>query len=275
MTKRLFPVLFLLTLTTASLPASTPLAPAQAQQQDDDDWCRRERGNNDREQYCEVRRFTVAAAGTMAVDASPNGGVDVRGEARADTLVLAKVSAQADSLPRAKQIADAVRVTAQSDRVSADGPSGLARREGWSVSYRLMVPTVSMLSLSSVNGGITVRDVDGEIEFKTVNGGVNLTNTAGNVRGRTSNGGINVDLDGPSWKGEGLNVETSNGGVNLRIPEHYSAHLEASTNNGGYSIDFPLRVQGRIDRDINADLGSGGAPIRVRTNNGGVRITRK
>jgi hypothetical protein len=272
-TKRLFPVFFLLTLAAATIPTSTPSAATPAQQ--GDDWCRQERWSNDREQFCEVRRLTVTAAGTLAVDAAPNGGIDVRGEGRGDILVLAKIQAQADDMGRAKQIADAVRVTARPDKVSADGPSGMGRRESWSVSYRLMVPTVSSLSLSSVNGGISIDDVDGDVEFKTVNGGVKLSNMAGNVRGRTSNGGVNVDLDGPGWRGEGLNVETSNGGVNLRIAEQYSAHLETSTNNGGYNIDFPLTVQGRIDRDINANLGSGGAPIRIRTNNGGVRITRK
>jgi len=272
MTKRVFPVLFLLTLTTAALPASTPSATPQAQQ---DDWCRQERWSNDREQFCEVRQFKVTAAGTLNVDAAPNGGIDVRGEARGDVLVMAKVNAQAESVARAKQIADAVRVTARPDKIDADGPSGLGRHEGWSVSYRLLVPTVSSLSLSSVNGGINIEDVDGDIQFKTVNGGVKLTNMAGNVRGTTSNGGVNVDLDGPGWKGEGLNVETSNGGVHLRIAEQYSAHLEASTHNGGYNIDFPMRVQGRIDREINTDLGNGGAPIRIRTNNGGVRISRR
>ena len=109
------------------------------------------------------------------------------------------------------------------------------------------------------------------VEFKTVNGGVKLSNVAGDFKGRTSNGGVDVDLDGPGWRGEGLDVETSNGGVHLRIPEHYSAHLETGTVNGGLNIDFPVTVQGRVDKNISADLGGGGAPIRVRTHNGGGR----
>ena len=132
------------------------------------------------------------------------------------------------------------------------------------MSYRLAVPAVSSLALRTTNGGITIRDVDGQIEFKTVNGGVKLTSLAGDVKGRTSNGGIDVDLDGPSWKGEGLDVETSNGGVHVRIPEQYSARLETGTVNGGLNIDFPITVSGRVDRQITADLGAGGAPIRVR-----------
>jgi hypothetical protein len=62
--------------------------------------------------------------------------------------------------------------------------------------------------------------------------------------------------------------------VNLVVPEGYSAHLEAATTNGGFSVDFPITVSGRIGRRLSADLGSGGAPVRVVTTNGGVRVTR-
>jgi hypothetical protein len=259
-----------------ALSAPLTLAAQRTQAgQANDDWCTSERWGNERQGVCEVREFTVTAAGLMTVDAEPNGGISVEGGARNDVLVRAKVVAQADSQERARQIASAVTVTAASDKVTAAGPSGLGRRESWSVSYRLSVPTISALSLKTTNGGITVKDVDGEIEFRTVNGGVKLANLAGDVKGRTSNGGIDVDLDGPGWKGEGLNVETSNGGVHLRIPEQYSAHLETGTVNGGLNIDFPLTVQGRVDREISANLGAGGAPIRVRTNNGGVKVSRK
>ena len=269
MMKRAISLFFLIAISTAQLPAAP-------QQMGGDDWCLSERNNNrDRESVCEVRQFTVVAAGTMTVNAEPNGGIQVDGGPRGDILVQAKVVAQAETQARAKQIADSVKVTATPSDVSADGPTGLGRREGWSVSYRLAVPTVSMLSLKTTNGGISIRDVDGEVEFRTVNGGVKLANMAGNVRGRTSNGGVDVDLEGPGWKGEGLDVETSNGGVHLRIPEQYSAHLETGTVNGGLNVDFPLTVQGRVDRQLSANLGSGGAPIRVRTHNGGVKISKK
>jgi hypothetical protein len=104
---------------------------------------------------------------------------------------------------------------------------------------------------------------------------VTLSRLGGDVKGRTSNGGVTVDLDGATWNGAGLDVETSNGGVKLSIPAQYSARLDAGTVNGGFNIDFPVNVQGRIDRQIMADIGSGGPLIRVRTNNGGVRVTRK
>jgi DUF4097 and DUF4098 domain-containing protein YvlB len=281
MTKRLISALFLMAVAATSLSAQGTTRDRQRDTRDrqqfnaSDDWCRSERWGNDRETYCEVRPATVTAAGTLSVDAQPNGGIEVEGSPRNDVQISAKVTASAETMQRARQIADSVRINANASNVSADGPTGLGRREGWSVSYRLSVPVISSLALRTTNGGISIRDVDGEIEFKTVNGGVRLSNLAGDVKGRTSNGGVDVDLDGPSWKGGGLDVETSNGGVHLRIPEQYSAHLETGTVNGGFNIDFPITVRGRIDREISADLGAGGAPIRVRTHNGGVKVSKK
>ena len=243
----------------------------------DDGWCRDDRsGNSDREQACEVREMTLpVGSSTVAVDAAPNGGIEVSGSVRGDIVVRAKITASAATLARAREIVAGVRIDAAPDKISADGPQGLERREGWSVSYRLAVPTLTSLELSTTNGGISIDHVEGRIGFKTVNGGVKLVSVAGEVLGRTSNGGVDVDLDGATWQGEGLDVQTSNGGVRLRLPEQYSARLEAGTVNGGINIDFPLAVQGRIDREVNTSIGAGGPLIRVRTHNGGVRVTRK
>ena len=122
-----------------------------------------------------------------------------------------------------------------------------------------------------------MRGVEGQIEFTTTNGGVRLTNVNGDVRGRTTNGGVDIELDGATWQGEGLDVQTSNGGVRISVPEHYSARLEASTTNGGLNSDFPVMTRGlgRRPREIEATLGGGGAPIRVRTSNGGVKISKR
>jgi hypothetical protein len=253
---------------------------AQQRRGTSDDWCRDDnRGRSagdDRQSVCEVREYTVPAAGaTVTVDAAPNGGIDVEGSARGDILVRAKVVATAGTEEEARALAARVQVTATADRVTADGPRGSGRYESWSVSYRLAVPTHTPLALRSTNGGISIDNVNSRVEFTTVNGGVTLARIAGDVEGRTTNGGINVDLDGSTWQGSGLDVQTSNGGVRLSIPERYSAHLETGTVNGSVRIDFPVTVQGTIGKSFSTDLGSGGPTLRVKTSNGGVRITKK
>ena len=242
-----------------------------------DDWCRNESwGDNDRRSACEVREYTVPAAGaTLTIDASPNGGISVDGASRGDILVRARVVGTAETEEEARAIAARVQIVATADRVTAEGPRNLGRREGWHVSYRLDVPTQTPLSLRTTNGGISIDNVNSRVEFRTVNGGVKLSRMGGDVEGRTTNGGVNVDLEGATWQGAGLNVQTSNGGVHLSIPAQYSAHLETGTVNGSLKIDFPVMVQGVIGRSLSTDLGSGGPTLRVNTSNGGVKITRK
>lgn len=262
----------LLTLGLASHPAA--VVPAQ-QAAITDDWCRDESWGDDREGACEVREFVVPASGaTLSVDAAPNGGIAVEGSARRDIAVRARVVATAKTKDEARAILSRVQVTATADHVSADGPR-LNDRESWHVSYRVAVPTATPLSLKSTNGGISIRDVNSHVEFSTVNGGVKLARMAGEVEGRTSNGGLDIELDGSTWDGAGLDVQTRNGGVKLAIPSNYSAHLETGTVNGHIQIDFPVTVQGSIGKSFSTDLGSGGPPVRVRTSNGGVKITKK
>ena len=243
----------------------------------DDDWCRQDRSNNgDREQACEVREFTVpVGAGQLAVDAAPNGGIQVTGATRGDIVVRAKVTARRSRCSGHRPSSRRCGSTSPRTRFRRTGrrDSGSARAGRSATGWRCR--RVMSLQLKTVNGGISIQGVDGRLEFTTVNGGVKLSGVSGDVHGRTSNGGVDVDLDGATWQGEGLDVETSNGGVRLRIPEQYSARLDAGTVNGGINVDFPITMQGRIDREIATNLGAGGPTIRVRTHNGGVKVTKK
>jgi DUF4097 and DUF4098 domain-containing protein YvlB len=137
------------------------------------------------------------------------------------------------------------------------------------------VPRETDLSLKTYNGGISITEVSGRIEFDAHNGGVSLQRLAGMVRGQTLNGGLSIDLVGPRWNGEGIDVKTMNGGVNLSIPSDYSARLETSTVNGGLKVEFPVTVQGEISRELSLNLGNGGPTIRAVTTNGGVSVRKK
>ena len=275
---RVFPTVLALAGALMTMPEATTTAASASgrqSQRSSDDWCRDQGRNYEDAGFCEVRELTVPTSGSLSVNASPNGGIKVEGAPRSDVFLRARIVAAASSEDRARQIVSEVRVQPSGDRIEAEGPQNLGRRESWHVSYELLVPMQMSLSLKTVNGGLSVKGVEGRIEATTTNGGVRLTDMAGDVRGRTTNGGIDVDLDGASWRGEGLDVQTSNGGVRVAIPDGYSASLEASTVNGGLNSDFPVTLDGRRSRNIHATLGAGGATIRVRTSNGGVRITRK
>jgi DUF4097 and DUF4098 domain-containing protein YvlB len=235
----------------------------------------RDSEKSDRPTHCEVREMSLPASGdTLAVDATPNGGIAVRGWDRPEIQLQAKVVTSADSEQQAKALAGQVRVLTDGGRIRAEGPRA---QDGtsWSVSFDLMVPSRGGLDLRTTNGGVSIADVEARVTFRTTNGGIDLSHVNGDVRGSTTNGGVRVTLGGAGWNGEGLDVETLNGGVQLRVPEGYSAHLEAATRNGGVQVEFPVTVQGSVGRTLTTDLGRGGATIRVRTTNGGVSVRRQ
>lgn len=261
----------------AALTVATAATPAHAQVRDVQDWLDRcETGWSDsdsrRERACEVRELTLPADGrTLVVDGRANGGVRVEGWDRPEILVQALISATARTADEARSRAGSIRILTDDARVRAEGPR-MEDQGGWSVSYRVYVPRQTDLELRARNGGLRVEAVHGHIGLETRNGAITLTGVSGEVRGRTTNGGVTVRLDGVAWNGPGLDVQTTNGSVNLYFPEAYAANVQTGTVNGRIRTDIPITVQGELRRDLSIQLGQGGAPIKVRTTNGSVRI---
>lgn len=264
------------TITVCAVLTSTAWATTGAEAQwtrGDEGWCESSWGGGDRDRYCFTREAELADPSALRVDAGLNGGVSVEGWSRDVVLVRARIWANARSTERARQIAEGVRVGMDGGRLSASGPD-TGGRESWGVSWEVTVPTDTDLEVETHNGGIDVAGVTGRIRLEALNGGVELIGVGGDVVGRTTNGGVHVVLEGSGWSGDGLDVETTNGGVTVVVPEGYSARLETGTVNGGFDLQFPLTVQGRIGRRLSVDLGEGGRLIRAVTTNGGVEIRR-
>jgi hypothetical protein len=236
-----------------------------------DDWAGWRDGRGAR--VCAIRELTIPRPAALAVDAGPNGSIRVTGDNRRDVGVRAQVQAWGRDDEEAARVASEV-VIHTDGTLRAEGPDQ-SGRVGWSVSYDVLAPREIDLALEAHNGSIAVGDVRGELALRTHNGGISLDGVAGDVRGRTTNGGVTATLTGEAWEGAGLDLETTNGGVRLRVPEDYSARLETRTINGGVNIDFPVLVQGRIGREISTTLGDGGALVRAETTNGHVRISRR
>jgi hypothetical protein len=232
--------------------------------------------SNNKVSFADLREMTATAGGTITVDAGKNGGVSVVGEDRSDVGIKACVQAWGTTEEAAKAAAAGIRINT-SGTIKAENTT----EDNWSVSFQIAVPRQSNLKLNAHNGGISISNVEGTMEFETQNGGVSLKNLGGDVKGSTKNGGLNVALGGTSWRGNGMDVVTTNGGVNLTLSKNYSANLETGTVNGGYKSDIPQLAitteninggwKSRPSR-IQTNLNGGGAPVKVITTNGGIKI---
>lgn len=218
----------------------------------------------------ESREQHVPAAENTTIDPGPNGGIRIHGWNNQDVLVRGCIHASASTKEDAEALLKQVNIVRGPGKLRPDGPSGSDSRH-WDVSYEIWMPDKSNVEAHAINGGISIESLDGQIRFHTQNGGVNLTDVAGDVDGSTQNGGVTVSLNGSTWRGTGLNVKTQNGSVNVRVPDGYSAQVEASTVNGGMHVDFPVQLNGKT---LSFNLGSGGPTLRTTTVNGGISITK-
>ncbi len=231
-------------------------------------------GDRERARNCEIRRSAIAAPrGHVTIDAGQNGSISVMGGKSDSMIVIAKIAAAGYTADEAIAAARQIRIEVTPTSVSATGPR-MDRDQHWSVSFDVILPRGADVSATTHNGGVHLEGLNGKVEARAVNGPVSVYEMAGDVTARTQNGPITAELRGTKWEGTGLDMQTQNGPVNLRIASGYNAHLETGTVNGPMSIDFPVTIQGRITKRFSIDLGSGGAPVRAITTNGPVVVRR-
>ncbi len=271
--------------------------------------------------------YKLKPGGTLAID-NFNGAIEIIAWEKDEVEVNGvKYAFSEDTLRRMKVEADS---TADSLRLRTVRPDGLRCNCG--AKYVLRVPKkLTLNGIVSSNGGVRVEDIEGEARIETSNGSIRMVRHVGKVNAktsnasieaqglvgdllaRTSNGGIKADgmkgaleadtsnssivarieklpvgrpvkvetsngsieLVLPDYKDQPIDADTSNASITLRLPEGAGAELRASTSNSSISNDFEVQTTGAISKNrLEGKLGKGGAPIRLSSSNGGVRIQK-
>jgi len=141
------------------------------------------------------------------------------------------------------------------------------------VDYTVHVPRRAQVThVNTVNGSLRVTDLDSVGDLHTVNGNIEVFEGSGDVHAHTTNGNVYLELKRPA-DSKGAFAETTNGSVLLAIPADLPADLEAHCMNGSFSSELPVVMQGAEQpRVLHGRLGRGGAPIRLGTVNGAIRV---
>jgi DUF4097 and DUF4098 domain-containing protein YvlB len=229
------------------------------------------RNGGENKQFCETRDLTMTApAGEpLTIEGGANGGITVHGWDGPNVRIRAKVTSWASTEAEAQARVKSVSIATSNNQLRA---TSAEEAERYAVSYEVFVPRQTALALNTLNGGISLDHLLGEVKFHATNGGVSLQSLGGQVTGQTVNGGLNIKLSGKQWDGKGLDVETTNGGIHWKVPTDYSAQLFTSTNMGSIRTNMPVTKSGFLRRELATTLGKGGAPVKAVTTNGGVTV---
>jgi DUF4097 and DUF4098 domain-containing protein YvlB len=142
------------------------------------------------------------------------------------------------------------------------------------VDYRLRVPRqVRLDDLSTLDGNIVVRDVDGAMEAHNLHGDIEGINLAGPVMAHALTGNIQLSLRAMPDPRQPLQLGTINGNVDLVMPAAANADLELYTVSGTIVGAYPFQVSDTPgDSTRHAQVGAGGVRVEVRTVRGNIHV---
>ena len=216
-----------------------------------------------------AQTYHLKSDGTLELN-NINGTVRIEGWDR-DEVEVRAVKTTTDKESKLDLVSIDVNSSPDSLSISTRYPS----EEGVEVAveYTVHVPRHTLLKhINTVNGTLRVKDLESLGDLHTVNGNIEVYESSGNLHARTTNGNVYVELKHPADL-HGTQAETTNGSVLLAIPADSQADLEARCMNGSFSTELPFVMEGAIQpRILKGRLGKGGAPIRLGTVNGAIRV---
>jgi hypothetical protein len=142
------------------------------------------------------------------------------------------------------------------------------------------------MKIQTVRGDLSLEDVNGWTEATLTEGSIGAKSISGYFSGLTDLGDIDADLSGKRWEGYEFAGVTRRGSVLLRLPADFSAALQLETRDGKLSINYPeqlvdgesvplVAVAKKRGCSLNATVGDGGAPVKLLTMIGDVRMEAK
>jgi DUF4097 and DUF4098 domain-containing protein YvlB len=135
-------------------------------------------------------------------------------------------------------------------------------------------------------GEFSIDSVNGWVEATVKEGSLEARSMAGYFSGTIQRGDVLVEMSGKYWNGYELAAVTQQGSANLILPAEYSAALQLETRNGKITVDYPTQiVEGeevppeitirKNSQSLKASVGKGGAPIRIVTFAGDVKLSKQ
>ncbi|HEY7409804.1 MAG TPA: DUF4097 family beta strand repeat-containing protein [Vicinamibacteria bacterium] len=179
-----------------------------------------------------------------------------------------------------------VQTTHQEVRLSRVGGAAHVKAQHSTVAATDMA---GALTVETSYGDAQVARVAGPVDVSVVHGGLDASAVSGGLRARTSGERVEVDgfagaLDVQTERGSvrlrpqgavnaPVQVRTTHGGIELRVPDGGRFELDAQSAFGELSVDLPRFTLTRSEpRHVAGRLGTGGPTVTLAAQHGDVRV---
>lgn len=212
----------------------------------------------------EQRELPMAGIRLLKVRASAEGGISIRGWEKPFARLVVCKYAGAESKALAQRALQAITVSSDKGDVAANGPV-IDQTQVWWVNMILYVPRKATVDVTSANGGIAIRNMNGSVNARATNGGVSVIQSTGDYTINTGSGGVTLEEVGGR-----VVATTEDGPIALKVKDGKAPPpLEARTERNG-DIICNLRAcagsQGSLRGEVKVlRIGSAEPAIRLST----------
>lgn len=221
-----------------------------------------------------TRSYPLADGGQLQIS-NTNGIVEIEGVSGSTVDVRAERVAHATTDSAARDLLSKIvikeDVTPARISIESAGTGTSLMGFGYEVHYHVRTPKNTVLRATTTNGLILLTALSGKTDVATTNGGVRAEVLEGGITAKSTNGRIDVGL--AALGVDEVDLRTTNGEISLSLPPDAKADLDASVTNGAISVTgLKVEESDQSRHHLSARINGGGAPVRISTTNGAVRI---
>jgi len=237
-------------------------------------------------------RKTYNVAGTPELNVDTNDGeIRVHASDRKDIEAVVTVTGEKIG-PSGVRITDAQQGNSVSLTVKLPNHWGIQWHRRI-VRIEIETPREANLKLHSGDGNVRVFEVKGALRIETGDGDVETAGTDGSLQAHTGDGNIRVDgvymaldlqtgdgnISAEAKQGSKMDsrwaLRSGDGNIELRLPENFSAEVDAHTGDGHIELDFPVMVNGSVrESTIRGTINAGGQVLELRSGDGNITLRR-
>jgi DUF4097 and DUF4098 domain-containing protein YvlB len=233
------------------------------------------------------RQFSFYPGGKLLIENLVPGDVKVIGWGRASVMVQSERVFYHLKPDQARLLASEypiqLRYTETSGTVRTDGPP--KSNATLEANLTIYVPKEKTdLTIRLLMGDLAVGALNGWVEATLNEGNVEAKSLSGYFSALTQHGDIEVEMSGKRWTGHEFSASTKKGNIRLVLPVDYSAALFLETRDGKMEIEYPeQKVEGedtplrmvskKNAHSLTAAVGGGGAPVKLLTSSGDVKLS--